>query len=77
MKNLKLKKFLHILIDKKHYNKDTYIKEIIYDYIELFLYKQSSLFFSNTYNKFLKRMNNIKKFNLDEESFFYILKQNY
>ena len=74
MKNLKLEKFLHILIDKKYYNKDIYIKEIIYDYIELFLYKQSSLIFSNTYNKFLKRMNNIKTYNLDEESFFLYFK---
>ena len=42
--------------------------------MELFLYKQSSLFFSNTYNKFLKRMNNIKNYNLDEESFFLYFK---
>ena len=74
LKNLKLKNFLHILIEKKYYNKDIYIKEIIYDYIELFLYKQSSLILSNTYNKFLKRMNDVKNYNLDEESFFLYFK---
>ena len=74
LKNLQLKKFLHILIDKKFYSKDIYIREIIYDYIELFLYKQSSLIFSNTYNNFLKRMNDIKTYNLDEESFFLYFK---
>ena len=74
LKNLNLKSFLSFLIDNKYYNKDIYIKELIYDFIELFLYKKSSLIFSNMYNEFLKRMNDIKTYNLDEESFFLYFK---
>ncbi len=69
LKNLNLKNFLQILIDNKYYDKDIYIKDIIYDCIELYLYKQSSLIYSNMYNELLKRMNDIKTYNLDEESF--------
>ena len=69
LKNLNLKNFLQILKDNKYYDKDIYIKDIIYDCIELYLYKQSSLIYSNMYNELLKRMNDIKTYNLDEESF--------
>ena len=70
-----LKDFLIYLIDEKIYKKDTFIKHNIYKYIELYLikllnFKRSRKQIFLKYETFIKKINNIKKFNLDEESFF-------
>ena len=71
--NFDLKNFLKTLINDKYYKKDNFIKYIIYDLIEFYFNKISSSFskkISDNYSYFLKRINDTKKFNLDEESLF-------
>ena len=46
------------------------MKNMIYDFIELFLVNKVSIIYSDLFNYFLNKVRNIKKFNLDEESFF-------
>ena len=66
---------LNLLIDKNYYKKNKVIKKMIINFIELFFlktYKQTNtknslLIF---YHNFLKRMHDVEKFNLDEESLF-------
>ena len=72
---LSLKNFLAEIIVSKNYKKDIFIKENIYQFIEFYLLK---LLYSNKSNKkinllyenFIKKIFYLKKFNLDEESFF-------
>ncbi len=71
--NLDLQNFLKIIINDKYYKKDNFIKFFIYELIEFYLNKISfsfSLNLSNQYSYFIKRISDIKKFNLDEESLF-------
>ena len=49
---------------------------LIYDFIEIFLSKNFKQNYNNIANDFLKRINDIKKYNLDEESFFINFKNN-
>ena len=66
---------LNLLIDKNYYKKNKVIKKMIINFIELFFlktYKQTNtknslLIF---YHNFLKKMHDVEKFNLDEESLF-------
>jgi DNA polymerase-3 subunit delta' len=70
-----LNNFLNILIKYKFYKKDDFIKLYIFNYIELYLLKMFNksnnkneifLFFT----KFIKKINNTKKFNLDLDTLF-------
>ena len=70
LKKINLKNFLLLLINELYYKKDESIKNILYEFIELFLIKNVSLFRFDFFNYFLKRINDTKKFNLDEESLF-------
>ena len=70
LKNLKLDEFLNLVIEKLYFKKDTSIKYMIYDFIELFFSKNISLNSSN----FLKKVANTKKYNLDEETLFLEIK---
>jgi DNA polymerase III subunit delta' len=70
LKNLKLDEFLNLFIDKLYYKKETSIKYMIYDFIELFLSRNILLNSSD----FLTKISNTKKFNLDEESLFLEIK---
>tara|TARA_Y100000591_G_scaffold321159_1_gene335768 strand:- start:33 stop:965 length:933 start_codon:yes stop_codon:yes gene_type:complete len=77
--NTNLKKFLHILIDNKHYKKDNLIKSIIFDLIELYFNKINYTFsskVSDKYSYFLKRISDTRKFNLDDETLFLEFKDN-
>ena len=70
-----LKDFLLNIIDGKHYSKDPYIKKNIYKYIEFYLFElfnieSSKKNISLIYENFIKKIYYLKKFNLDEESFF-------
>ena len=69
LKNIELKEFLSIIIEKNYYKKNNEIKYIIYDFFELFLLNNipHSL---NFHSYFVKQLEKIKKFNLDEESLF-------
>tara|TARA_Y100000992_G_scaffold298288_1_gene263192 strand:- start:453 stop:1373 length:921 start_codon:yes stop_codon:yes gene_type:complete len=67
---LDLKNFLNILINEKYYKKETTIKYLIFNFIENFLRKNLNKFTSQSLNVFLKKIDKMKKFNLDEESFF-------
>lgn len=64
LKNLTLEDFLKLIINKSYYKKNSPIKYMIYDFVELFLSKDIS--FNHSY--FLDKINNTKKFNLDEET---------
>ena len=68
--NLSLKKILDLLIDKFYYKKDISAKILTYEFIELFLTHEFYYKKNDIYNYFLKKIDNTKKFNLDEESLF-------
>jgi DNA polymerase-3 subunit delta' len=75
LKNYTLIKLLNLLIDNAYYKKNNYVKNLLVDLIELFFLKEyklsnvkSSLI--NFYHKFVNKINNAEKFNLDEESLF-------
>ena len=70
LKLLSLKDFLYFLINDNFYKKDTPIKYMIYDFVELFLIKKISFIYFDLYFYFTHQINNVKKFNLDEESLF-------
>ena len=46
------------------------IKYMVFDFVELLLKKKINIGNSNFINKFLKKIGNTKKLNLDEESLF-------
>jgi len=75
IKNINLVKFLSLLIDKKFYKKNTIIKILIYDFMEFFLSKNFRNDYNHIANKFLKKIDNMKKFNLDEETLFFDFKE--
>lgn len=66
-KNLKLKDFLIYLINDNNYKKDHNLKEILFNFIELYLSKNLSIEYIDFYNYFTQKINNMRKFNLDEE----------
>ena len=75
LKNYSLKDFLYHIIENKYYKKNTFVKFNIYLFIELYFLKVFSnskqknkfiLFYSN----FIKKINNVNKFNLDYETLF-------
>jgi DNA polymerase-3 subunit delta' len=70
-----LESLLKLLIDNGYYKKNKVIKEMIINFIELFFLKKYRLTntkktFLNFYHKFLNKIHNMEKFNLDEESLF-------
>lgn len=60
-----LKELITVIIEQNYYKKDNEIKYMLYDFIELFFRNNN---FSNLYSYFLKKIDDCKKFNLDEES---------
>lgn len=75
LSKISLKNFLINLIDEKHYKKDVFIKNNIYKYVEFYLlnlmkFKTSKNKIFSLYKNFINKIHNLKKFNLDEESFF-------
>ena len=67
--------FLKDIIDNNKYKKDSFLKNLIYKYIEIFFMikinnTQSKSKILNLYNKFVHKIDNSKKFNLDEETLF-------
>ncbi len=70
LKEIDLKNFLFKLINENIYKDDKHSKTFVYNILELFLIKDISVSNSDVYNYFLKRINDFKKFNLDDESLF-------
>ena len=68
--NISLKDFIKIIIKKNLYKKDETTKVLVYELIEFYLSKNKSFLLSDYYDNFLNKINNVKKFNLDEESLF-------
>lgn len=70
LKDLKLKEFLELVIKEKIYKKNDNLRSIIYEFIEFYLIKNFTLIKDEYYNYFINQIENIRKFNIDEESFF-------
>lgn len=70
LRDIDLRDLLLILIKQYHFKTEPSIKFIVYDLIEFFLINFSFQDSSHLYSYFLNKINNIKRFNLDEESFF-------
>ena len=71
--NLDLNTILKTIIKDKIYKKDKSIIEIIYSFIELYFRNNISsknISLINSYHYFLKKINNTKIYNLDEETIF-------
>ena len=75
---MRLKEFLNLMIDEKHYKKDSIIKYLIFDFIEYYLTKFYSILSSNKFKKydyFIKKISLIKNYHLDDESVFIEFKE--
>ena len=70
LKDMKLKEFLKKIIKENYFKKNQNFKYLFYDYLELFLKNISSIDNMDYYSYFVKKIDNLKKYNLDEESFF-------
>ena len=71
--NYDVRKLLKLIIKDNLYKKDILIKNIAFEYFEFFCRKKiSTAQFKNFdfYSYFLKRINDAKRFNLDDESLF-------
>ena len=68
---MNLKDLIFFIIKNKHYKKDFIINELIYSLIEFYLRSKISvddISLINIKDYFLKKINDTKKFNLDEEA---------
>jgi len=70
-----LESLLKLLIDNGYYKKNKVIKKMIVNFIELFFLKKYKLSNAknsllNFYHDFLNKIDDVEKFNLDEESLF-------
>ena len=84
MNNLNLKEFnlfnfLSLLINEKYYKKDDFMKSYIFNFIELYFLKlfSKSAYKNNVinfYSKFIRKIDDTNKFNLDHDSLFMELK---
>jgi DNA polymerase-3 subunit delta' len=71
LSKINLKDFIKKIIAEKKYKKDQFVKQLLYSLIELYFRQNISL--KNIYllkiqNYFLKKINNTKIFNLDDET---------
>ena len=62
-------------LSSSEYKKDSFLKDLIFKYIEIFFLLKINKTHSKSkiltlYNKFINKINYSKKFNLDEESLF-------
>ena len=79
MKKFSLSNFLSLLINEKYYKKDEFMKSYIFNFIEIYFlkifskstYKNDVI---NFYSKFIRKVNDTTKFNLDQDSLFMELK---
>ena len=72
-KNINLKELISLFINEKFYKKETSIKDLLYSLIELYFRINISIRnikLLNLYSYFLKKINDTKIFNLDDETLF-------
>ena len=68
---MNLKDFIKMIINEKKYKKDQFVKQLLYSLIELYFRQNVSLRnikLLKMQNYFLKKINNTKIFNLDDET---------
>lgn len=73
LSDISLEEFLKLIIKNKHYKNDNIINSLIFELIENYfinLNKSFSSSIDNKYNHFLKKISDVKKFNLDMDSLF-------
>ena len=77
MQSLLIKLIIRIslIIENTYYKKNVFIKNLLINFIELFLLKRyktsnNKNLLLNFYQSFIQKINNTEKFNLDEESLF-------
>ena len=75
LKDHDVSSIISLIIENTYYKKNIFIKNLLINFIELFLlkrYKKSKNknFLLNFYQSFIQKINNTEKFNLDEESLF-------
>ena len=80
LKQYNIHEFLNTIINNNYYKKNSFFKENIFRYIELYfnflVYNSSSKKrIDFLYHEFIYKISNLKKFNLDYESFFIDLKK--
>ena len=66
---------INLIIENTYYKKNIFIKNLLINFIELFLLKRyktsnNKNFLLDFYQNFIQKINNTEKFNLDEESLF-------
>ena len=73
LKEIKLKEFIKKILIEKKYKKDSPVKQLLYTLIEIYFRENISINNTkliNVQNYFLKKINNTKTYNLDEETLF-------
>ena len=70
LKDIKLKDFINILINNNHFKKDSNLKYLFYEILENLLKQKTRSLNLDYYNYFIKKIDMINRFNLDEESLF-------
>ena len=75
LENYTLSSFINLIIENNYYKKNKPIKNLLINLIELFFLKKymitnTKISLINFYHKFIKKIHDTEKFNLDEESLF-------
>ena len=75
IKNFNLSEFLNFIINGNYYKKNKSIKDLLLNYIELYIlniFKKNSgkSYMINIYSDLINKIKNSNEFNLDEESLF-------
>ena len=75
LKDHDVSSIISLIIENTYYKKNIFIKNLLINFIELFLLKRyktsnNKNFLLNFYQNFIQKINNTEKFNLDEESLF-------
>ena len=73
LKQITLIQLINKIMMDKNYKKDNYTKQLIYSLIEIYFRNNTSIKnvkLTNVYNYFIKKINDTKIYNLDEESLF-------
>ena len=75
LKDHDVSSIISLIIENTYYKKNIFIKNLLINFIELFLLKRyktsnNKNFLLDFYQNFIQKINNTKKFNLDEESLF-------
>ena len=74
LKDHTVSSFINLIIENNYYRKNKHVKILLINFIELFFLKRhitnTKTSFINFYHKFIKKIYDTEKFNLDEESLF-------